>query len=56
MRTVDRAEIRAGVEIALAEAEQARAEYDAWMAVWRTRNGHHGPFDRDTGLPEKFNR
>lgn len=36
---------------ALWEAEKARADYDAWMAAWRARNGHHGPYDTDTGLP-----
>lgn len=51
MRTADRAEIRASIDADLAEAEQSRADYDAWMAAWRARNGHHGAFDRDTGLP-----
>lgn len=37
--------------IALTEAEQARADYDAWMAAWRARQGHHGPYDADTGCP-----
>jgi len=53
MRTADRAEIRAGIDALLVEAEQARADYDAWMAAWRARNGHFGAFDPDTGLPLK---
>lgn len=36
---------------ALNEAEQAKTAYDAWMAAWRARNGHHGPYDPVTGLP-----
>jgi hypothetical protein len=51
MRTADRAEVRRDIDMALAEAEQARADYDAWMAAWRARNGHVNGFDRDTGLP-----
>ena len=36
---------------ALAEAEDVRAAYDAWMAEWRRRNGYMNGFEPVTGLP-----
>ena len=41
------------VEAELSDLEKAHVEYLAWMAAWRARNGHHGPFDPVTGFPLK---
>jgi hypothetical protein len=38
-------------EDAAKEAEEASFTYQVWMAAWRARQGHHGPYDPDTGCP-----
>ena len=37
-------------EDAAKDAEEASFTYHTWMAQWRARNGHHGPYDA-MGLP-----